>query len=94
MKKISVFGSTGFIGSRFCEMYPEMIIPIEREKGCPSSKDVLYLISTVDNYGGWYANIYANMTCLLRRLEYLEKDSVFNFCSSWFIYGDVELPAN
>ena len=31
MNKISVFGGSGFIGSRFCEMYNSDAIKIERD---------------------------------------------------------------
>ena len=35
MNKIDVFGSTGFIGSRFCEMYNDEVIRISRECNQP-----------------------------------------------------------
>ena len=47
---ISVYGSTGFIGSRFCAMYPEETCPIPREQREPQSGEILYLISTMHNY--------------------------------------------
>ena len=54
---ISIFGGSGFIGSRYLSMY-EDTIKIERDKRKPKSNDILYFISTVDNY-----NVYENV-CL------------------------------
>ena len=47
---ISVFGSSGFIGSRFCDLYPDKVIKIDREDRSPKTNEILYFISTVDNY--------------------------------------------
>ena len=47
---ISVFGATGFIGSHFCEMYPDMTISVHRQQRVPYTKEILYLISTTHNY--------------------------------------------
>ena len=32
MSKISVYGSTGFIGGTFCGLYPDSVIKIPREE--------------------------------------------------------------
>ena len=56
INKISVFGSTGFIGSRFCEMYKNNIITIPRNEYITKSNEILYFISTIDNY-----NIHTNL---------------------------------
>jgi nucleoside-diphosphate-sugar epimerase len=94
---ISVFGSTGFIGSRYCYLYPDKIIKINREDRIPKSKNILYFISTVDNY-----NIHTNITLdvetnlkiLCEVLDFCrDTDIVFNFISSWFVYGETQLPA-
>ena len=42
--KISVFGGTGFIGSKFCSIYPEVVEIIDREDYVPKSNNILYLI--------------------------------------------------
>jgi len=59
--------------------------------------EILYLISTVDNYSmkvNPYIDIETNLTTLMRVLQQCKnKDVVFNFASSWFVYGDTELPA-
>jgi nucleoside-diphosphate-sugar epimerase len=63
--------------------------------------DVFYLISTIDNYHvttNPYIDIDTNLTTLIKVLENFRKDPrskdvVFNFASSWFVYGDTDLPA-
>lgn len=98
---ISVFGSTGFIGSRFVEKYKSTIISIERESLSSKSDDVLYLISTVHNYNIFddpYVDINTNLIKLIEVLEDYRKsgrNGVFNFVSSWFVYGKTtDLPAH
>ena len=94
---ISVYGASGFVGSRFCNLYPDLIVKQNREERKPRTKEILYLISTVDNY-----NIHTNITLdvetnlkvLCEVLNYCrEEDITFNFISSWFVYGETELPA-
>jgi nucleoside-diphosphate-sugar epimerase len=94
---ISVYGSTGFVGSRFCNLYPHNVVKQNRDERKPRTKEILYLISTVDNY-----NVHSNITLdvetnlkiLCEVLDYCrDEEIVFNFVSSWFVYGEVELPA-
>jgi len=92
---ISVFGSTGFIGSRFSELYPEDSIRIPRESRDPQSNDILYLISTIDNYNVFtdpFLDIKTNLTLLIETLEKCKdkNDVIFNFVSSWFVYGKTD----
>jgi nucleoside-diphosphate-sugar epimerase len=97
MNKISLFGK-GFIGNRFCELYPEVSFKEPRESNFPSNNVILYLISTTTNYN-IYSDIYKDVnTNLIKLLQVLEncknKDIVFNYISSWFIYsGCKTLPA-
>lgn len=98
---ISVFGSTGFIGSRFVEKYNSTIFSIERESSSSKSNDVLYFISTVHNYNIFddpYVDINTNLIKLIEVLEDYRKSDrtgVFNFVSSWFVYGKTtDLPAH
>ena len=60
------------------------------------STDILYLISTTDNYNvkiNPYIDIDTNLTTLIRVLENCKnKDVVFNFASSWFVYGQTQTP--
>ena len=104
MDKISVFGSTGFIGSHFCNMYlkeTESVNTSARDfpRKIPDNGEVLYLISTTDNYNIMsdpHKDIDTNLSMLMKVLwRYKDrKDLVFTYISSWFVYGDVELPAN
>lgn len=97
---ISVFGSSGFVGSNFCKMYSDECITIPREVNKPQSNDILYFISTVDNYNVYenpYLDIETNLTKLISVLEecrknslYLKNNIVFNFISSWFVYGKID----
>ena len=95
---ISVFGGTGFIGGNFCSMYPESV-KISREDRTPKTKQVLYFISTIHNYNVFdkpFLDIDTNLRVLIETLEECkEKDVVFNFVSSWFVYGQTDtLPAS
>ena len=88
----SVYGSTGFIGSRFCSMYPDSI-RIPKEQNAPESDNILYFISTIHNYNIFtepHKDIDTNLNKLIDVLEACRaknKDAVFNFVSSWFVYG-------
>ena len=57
MSKLSVYGGTGFVGGNFSRMYPDDTIVIPRDQREPESNEILYLISTVDNY-----NVHTNIT--------------------------------
>ncbi len=96
MDKVSVFGSTGFIGSRFCSLYSNEVIPINREMRIPESNDILYLISTTTNYNVFsdlHLDINTNLNVLMDILGKITPNHVINFVSSWFVYGDTDLPA-
>ena len=43
--KLSVFGSKGFIGSKFTDLYPDDVIEIGREDSKAKSSNILYFIS-------------------------------------------------
>jgi nucleoside-diphosphate-sugar epimerase len=94
---ISIFGGTGFIGSKFYNKYKDESIVIGREDTQPQSNKVLYLISTVDNYNvlqDSFIDIETNLTHLMKVLDNCKgKDIEFTFVSSWFVYGDTHLPA-
>lgn len=97
-KLINVFGGSGFVGSRYSELTDNVIINERNDYTVKEGvTDVVYLISTVDNYNVYedpYLDIDTNLTTLIRVLESCKgKDITFNFISSWFVYGDVELPA-
>lgn len=94
---ISVFGGTGFIGGRFCQMYPDKTILIDRDDYVPKSNNILYFISTVDNYNihkDLHIDIDTNLSILVNMLENIDRDNkdvVINFISSWFVYGQNKL---
>jgi len=60
--------------------------------------DILYLISTTDNYNvkiNPFIDIETNLTTLVRVLENCKNHgSTFNFASSWFVYGHTQSPFN
>jgi nucleoside-diphosphate-sugar epimerase len=94
---ISIFGGTGFIGSKFYNKYKDESVIIRREDTQPQSNKVLYLISTVDNYNvleNSFVDIETNLIHLMKVLDNCKgKDIEFTFVSSWFVYGDTHLPA-
>jgi len=93
----SVFGATGYVGSTFCKMYKNNVVKQGRENRVPRTKDILYLISTTDNYNvheNITLDVETNLKVLCEVLEHCKnEDIVFNFVSSWFVYGKTQLPA-
>lgn len=101
MNNISLFGGTGFIGSRFSQIYSNEVYCIDRDDRVPKTNEILYLISTVDNYNihdDLHKDINTNLNVLmdvLTNIKNSNKDVVFNFVSSWFVYGKNDvLPFN
>lgn len=94
MTKISVFGAFGFVGGEFCRANLQDVIRIPKPEVVPPTNNILYFISTTDNY-----NVFDNVTVdietnLLHLVEVLDacqktykNNFVFNFVSSWFVYG-------
>jgi nucleoside-diphosphate-sugar epimerase len=97
MGMLNVFGGSGFVGSQFCNTTKNGYINNLRNNIGVYSPDVVYFISTVDNYNVHVdpnLDIDTNLTILMRVLNnyrfYIEtnkKDGCFNFISSWFVYG-------
>ena len=95
---INVLGGSGFVGSRYCELTSNVVIINARsDYTVVDNSEVVYFISTVDNYNvhtNPYIDIETNLTTFVRTLESCkDKNITFNFISSWFVYGDVPLPA-
>jgi len=92
---INVLGK-GFVGGRYAELTPNVIVN-ERNDYEVKADEVLYFISTIDNYNvhtNPYLDIETNLITLIKTLESCKgKNVTFNFISSWFVYGDVPLPA-
>ena len=99
LNQISVFGGTGFIGSTYCKMFAEETVIIPRLQKAPETNDILYFISTTNNYNVFekpHLDIDTNLHLLIDALERCKgkEDIVFNFISSWFVYGKTnDLPA-
>lgn len=89
---INIFGGSGFIGSRFCDLYP-LTIKNGRDDYVPKTNNILYGISTIDNYNihnDLFLDIDTNLNVLMKVLSNIDrsdKNLVFNFISSWFVYG-------
>jgi nucleoside-diphosphate-sugar epimerase len=94
---IQIFGGRGFVGSEFVKQNPNIIVN-ERNDYEIKSKNIVYLISTISNYNMLkdpYVDIDTNLTTLMRVLDQCrDKDVTFNFISSWFVYGDTDMPAH
>lgn len=96
MSDVSVFGATGFIGGRFCELHGGIKIP--REQRNPETNNILYCISTTTNhniYEDLHVDINTNLNVLMEVLEHCRsEDIVFNFVSSGFVYGSEVIDAS
>ena len=97
MNNLSVFGGTGFIGGKFCQLYPDKVTLVPRDGRNPPTKDVLYFISTTTNqsvFSDLHVDIDTNLTLLMDVLSNCrDKDITFNFVSSCFVYGNDVLDA-
>lgn len=95
--KLSVFGGTGFIGGTFSSLYPDIIDLVPKESRTCDNKDILYFISTTTNqnvFKDLHIDIDTNLSLLMDVLEHCkEKDIIFNFVSSCFVYGNDVLDA-
>jgi nucleoside-diphosphate-sugar epimerase len=93
--EINVLGR-GFVGGRYAELTPNVIVN-ERNDYNVKTNNIVYFISTIDNYNihtDPYLDVETNLTTLIKTLESCKgKNVTFNFISSWFVYGDVPLPA-
>lgn len=85
---VNLFGK-GFIGTQYTKMFS--CIVNERNDLYPKSNEILYFISTTDNYtfkNNAFIDIETNLTTLMRVLEKCKNNcTVFNFVSSWYVYG-------
>lgn len=94
---LSIYGGTGFIGSKYCELFSG--IKINKNDDLCNTNKILYFISTVTNYNILTNHLLDIETNLVKLLKVLnankhKKDLEFNFISSWFVYGKTSLPAN
>ncbi len=91
-RTLSVMGSTSFVGSRYCALYPHEAYPEPSRMVQPLCGDVLFLRSTTDNYapqrGDLTTDIEVNLLHLMRVLDHvghMRGRGVFTFVSSWFV---------
>ncbi len=84
---LSLMGN-GFIGSRYSDFYPDTYVE-PRDTITPVNSDVLYTISTTDNYSplkmDLHKDVDTNLTHLMKTLPNVM--GRFTFLSSWFVYG-------
>jgi len=96
---IQVFGGSGFVGSEFIEQCDSEVIVNSRGDYDVDLRttDIVYFISTVTNHNIYtdpYIDINTNLITLIKVLEQCkEKELTFNYISSWFVYGNTEMPA-
>lgn len=109
--ELSLYGSSGFVGSVFKDYFlnsnsDNSIYIVDRSSLEPIisrkfnreafKNDVLYLISTVDNYNVHTdptLDVRTNLLLLTQLLEFWkESRTTFNFVSSWFVYGNNNNP--
>ena len=94
---ISLYGA-GFVGGHFANMYHEFVDVQGRDERNPKHKDILYFISTVDNYNVHdkiTLDVDTNLHVLCEVLDHCRSEDItFNFISSWFVYGKGITPAS
>jgi nucleoside-diphosphate-sugar epimerase len=97
MNKVSVFGGTGFIGGTFCNLYLQDVVLVPKESRNFETQQVLYFISTTTNqnvFKDLHIDIDTNLSLFVDVLNNCkEKDVVFNFISSGFVYGNDVIDA-
>ena len=87
----SVFGSTGFLGGVYSRMYEDQIIRIPRESRNPESNNIVYFLSTNTNYNIFedvHLDVNTNLNILLDVLSNCNEDTVLNYISTGFVYGN------
>jgi nucleoside-diphosphate-sugar epimerase len=91
---ITVFGSSGFIGSHFWGHNPDRVILQPRNDAVPATNNILWLISTLSNYNVFddlLIDIDTNLILLMGMLKQAKKkfgdDFCVNYVSTWFVYG-------
>lgn len=107
MPALTVLGGHGFVGGNYVKQYYDQacgnIVSVnDRNDYRVKSKDVLYFIATSNNYNVFsnpFLDIETNLHTLIEVLENwrLRVDSgegVFNYISSWFVYGPQQEPHN
>lgn len=100
---LTLYGATGFVGSAYLEKFSNIdsiwTPPRYSRRPDPYKKtDILYLISTTHNYNVFTdptLDVRTNLLVLTETLDSWKRNNpegVFNFVSSWFVYGDTDNP--
>ena len=94
--KVSLFGH-GFVGREYKKQFPDTVV-VDRDARYSPTESILYGISTVHNYhpkeGDLFKDVDTNLTHFLGVLQAnQDRDITFNLISSWFVYGETDLPA-
>jgi nucleoside-diphosphate-sugar epimerase len=97
MNKISVFGSTGFIGSKWIDLYSDISYAEPRDSVNPKCKDIIYFRATNSNYNVFSdptLDVKTNLVLLTETLKNLTSENNFILISSWFVYGKNNINLN
>lgn len=103
MAGLTILGGKGFVGSEYVRQYYDAavgnIVSVnDKYDYSAHSPDVLFFISTVHNYNVFtnpVLDINTNLKVLIGVLDSWRRRKdcgVFNFISSWFVYGEQEQP--
>jgi len=88
----TILGGKGFVGSEYVRRFSPSFVNERNDYGI-YTPDVLYFISTVTNHNIFrdvHVDINTNLNVLTATLDNWRKrgeHGVFNFISSWFVYG-------
>jgi nucleoside-diphosphate-sugar epimerase len=97
MTNISVFGSTGFIGKKWMDMYPDISYGEPRDSVKPKHQNIIYFRATNSNYNVFSdpsLDVKTNLVLLTETLKNLTQENVFILISSWFVYGKNNIHLN
>ncbi len=86
---ISVFGATGFIGSNWMKMFPDISYAEPRESLSPKNDNILYFRSTNSNYNIFSdptLDVRTNLLLFTETLKNLTSNHNFCLISSWFVF--------
>jgi nucleoside-diphosphate-sugar epimerase len=98
VSSVSLFGSTGFIGTAFTNFSEHEVDGVDRNNPDPLFTEIVYAIGTTDNYNVFdnpRLDVESNLLKLISDLELMrDKFGTFsiNYLSSWFVYGDSSKP--
>lgn len=85
---LSVFGSTGFIGSNWMRIFSSVSYAEPRESVAPKYDELLYFRSTNSNYNVFQdvtLDVKTNLLLFTQTLQNIRPQNIFNHISSWFV---------